>query len=433
MEVKGKKLILLELNEINFEYAKMYAEKYNLSNLKRICNEGVVRTSSESQYECLEPWIQWASAHTGKSFKEHGVFRLGDIVNTKHRQIFEEIEEVGYSVGAISPMNARNDLKKPAYFIPDPWTKTKSDESFWSINLTNALQQAVNDNAQSKLSLKSLFILCMGVIRFARPKNYFQYFKFSLGAIGKPWFKSMFLDLFLNDIHMKLLKSKKPDFSTLFLNAGAHIQHHYLFNSEFYAPKNFSNPDWYIKPDKDPLLDLLKLYDRLISDYVNSDYGLIVATGLTQIPYIKEKFYWRIKNHSEFLEKFNINFKNVSPRMTRDFLIEFHSEKDARDAENKLLGMLSVKDNVQVFEEIDNRGKSIFVTLTYPHRLESSFAVEYEGKEFDIFEDLAFVALKNGMHSSDGYLYCQGVINPKSEGKKHIKSIYKMIKEHFEI
>lgn len=58
--------------------------------------------------------------HTCKTYSEHGIFRLGDIVGSRGPQIFEQIEHAGYRVGAISPMNAENRLDFPAFFIPDP-------------------------------------------------------------------------------------------------------------------------------------------------------------------------------------------------------------------------------------------------------------------------------------------------------------------------
>ena len=33
-------------------------------------------TESESEYENLEPWIQWPSVHTGLPFKDHKILRL---------------------------------------------------------------------------------------------------------------------------------------------------------------------------------------------------------------------------------------------------------------------------------------------------------------------------------------------------------------------
>jgi len=41
--------------------------------------------------------------------------------------------------------------------------------------------------------------------------------------------KALILDSLLVDVHFTLWIKYKPDFSNLFLNSGAHIQHHYLF------------------------------------------------------------------------------------------------------------------------------------------------------------------------------------------------------------
>ena len=61
----------------------------------------------------------------------HKIFRLGDVVASDALQIFEEVEQAGFKVGAVSPMNAVNRLSAPAYFIPDPWTDTPSDRSIF--------------------------------------------------------------------------------------------------------------------------------------------------------------------------------------------------------------------------------------------------------------------------------------------------------------
>ena len=129
-KIMDKKLILIELNEINFDVVEFYlANGVNLDGFKTLFDKVIV-TKSEQEYDNLEPWIQWPSVHNGKTFFEHKIFRLGDSVYSSDEQIFEKIEKAGFSVGAISPMNATNKLKEPAYFIPDPWTQTQSDNSF---------------------------------------------------------------------------------------------------------------------------------------------------------------------------------------------------------------------------------------------------------------------------------------------------------------
>ena len=50
------------------------------------------------------------------------------------------------------PMNTKNNLKNPAYFIPDPWTKTKSDNSFLSKIITSSVSDIVNENANQKFN-----------------------------------------------------------------------------------------------------------------------------------------------------------------------------------------------------------------------------------------------------------------------------------------
>ena len=71
-------MIVVQLNEINFETVARYIEDgEQLPAFKRLLDKfGSFLTVGEAQYDELEPWIQWVSAYTGKTFKEHGVFRL---------------------------------------------------------------------------------------------------------------------------------------------------------------------------------------------------------------------------------------------------------------------------------------------------------------------------------------------------------------------
>ena len=125
-----KNLILVELNEINFSLVQKYVEAgHDLPGFRHLLDLPSRRTSSESSYSLLEPWIQWPSVHMGLKHSGHKIFRLGDVVASDALQIFEEVEQAGFKVGAVSPMNAVNRLSAPAYFIPDPWTDTPSDRS----------------------------------------------------------------------------------------------------------------------------------------------------------------------------------------------------------------------------------------------------------------------------------------------------------------
>jgi hypothetical protein len=424
------------LNEINFDVVKKYIEiqPENYPNLKKLFNYKNIKTTCEKDYENLEPWIQWASVHTCMSFKEHGVFRLGDMVGSKAPQIFERLEKAGYKVGAISAMNAENRLEKPAFFIPDPWTQTNPDNSWWSKVLSQAVSQAVNDNAQSKITLKSKLHIILGLIKFARFSNYAKYLKLIALSRSRPWTKALVLDLLLHDIHWSLFNKTRPNFSTLFLNAGAHIQHHYFYNAEPLRKElSNKNPDWYLKDEFDPLADVLSIYDAIVGDYFSrKDTELLLATGLAQKPYDRVKFYYRLNSHSEFLKKIGIEFCAVYPRMTRDFLIEFNDENSAKIAQNKLSSILITGTQIPLFDEIDNRGGSLFVTLTYPHEISLSTSFSLNGVESRLLPEVSFVAIKNGMHQEEGFaFFSPGMAKYIPEDRSHVKSLGMSVMNYF--
>jgi hypothetical protein len=429
----SRRLVLLELNEVNFDVASKYVDRLGLSNFARLFESGIRRTSSESRYEQLEPWIQWVSAHSGLTAAEHGIFRLGDIVGSKVPQLFEYLEAKGLRIGAVSPMNAENRLERPAFFFPDPWTQTACDESVWSRILTKAIAQAVNDNSESRITFRSVAALSAGLVKFARPHHYPRYAKLALASRGAPWRKALFLDLFLNDMHCRLLRKQRPDFSTLFLNAGAHIQHHYLLNSYAVDSKGPRNPEWYVSPAEDPVAEMLKVYDEILGDYLSDPHiNLIVATGLTQQPYPHATFYWRLKNHDAFLRAVGLRPSAVIPRMTRDFLVEFDSAENARQAERILGALKASTDGVNLFEMIDNRGTSLFVTLTYPHEVSSDMVVIGGGASLHLQDHLVFVAIKNGMHAPHGYICCHGdIARYAPPDGSHVKHIHSTIVQFF--
>jgi hypothetical protein len=432
---KEKKLIFVELNEINFDVVKSYLRKgVILPAFSRIFREEFTITKSESEYENLEPWIQWPSVHTGLSFEDHKIFRLGDFVNSDKEQFFEKIEAAGYKVGAISPMNASNKLINPCYFIPDPWTQTETDGSFFSNGISKAVSQAVNDNSSSKFTLSTIFNLGLAFIFLVNPLKIPSMIKYALSALGNPWRKALFLDKLLHEIHKTLYKRKRPNFSTLFLNAGAHIQHHYYFNSPFVESAELKNPDWYIKESKDPFLEMLKVYDSILLDLFKlKNSSLIIATGLSQIPYSHLKFYYRLKNHKNFLDHLGINFKDVLPRMTRDFLISFNSKTDAAFAEN-VLKEIYVDNKVKLFEEVDNRGTDLFVVLTYPHEIKVSTCINIKDKTIKLDEFVTFVAIKNGEHQGKGFAYFSDDIRkfaPKPFS--HVSAIHYSVLDYFNV
>ena len=158
-------LIFLSLNELNFDFLKKYLQYKKLNNLRKI-NDNLICTRSEKEYEKLEPWIQWPTIYTGRKADDHKIFRLGDMVHYEDKTIFNELEELGLSVGAVSSMNLNNNLKKPKYFIPDPWTSTKPDKSFWSKMIHSTISKFVINNASFKINLLDFVFLGLIFLKF---------------------------------------------------------------------------------------------------------------------------------------------------------------------------------------------------------------------------------------------------------------------------
>jgi hypothetical protein len=399
------KTILIGLNEINFEYIQFYFNKGELGNFNKLFNKhGFSETYSEDQYQLLEPWIQWVTIISGKSYEEHQVFRLGDIVGRNDlKQIFEQIESQGYSVGAVSPFNAENRLKNPVFFAPDPWTETQASGSNTFIDLSSAVSQAVNDNAKGKLTFKSIISLIKGLIKYPSFTDYLFYFKKFIRIKNQVGVKALILDKLLADTFLYEWNKGQPDFSNLFLNSGAHFQHHYMFNSAAYNG-NLKNPEWYCPKVQDPLLEILKVYDQVLGKLIKLPVRIIIATGLHQRPHKHLTYYWRIKEHENFMNIIGINdYIKLIPRMSRDFLIEFNSEKNALNGQKILKSYKAEIDGESIFS-IDNRGNSLFVELIYPNDIDDSFAIKGFTNIINFKKYISFVAIKNGEHDGIGYV-----------------------------
>lgn len=431
---KIKQLIFVELNEINFELVKKYIENgAKLPAFRSLINNGVKITSSESIYENIEPWIQWPSVHLGQDFSEHLIFRLGDIVNSESEQIFEKVEKLGFSVGCIAPMNARNALVKPDFFIPDPWTKTNADDSWQSRFIHEALSQAVNDNATEKVTILSLIKLSMALLSELSLKQLYDLTGELKWAVRKRYKKAIFLDKLLINLLMAKLKKKKTDFSTIFLNAGAHLQHHYMHASAALVSQKQTNPAWYIDPSIDPLLEVLQSYDEDLEKLLSlENMVVLIATGLSQDPYENPQFYYRLKNHENFIKKIGVKFLEIEPRMTRDFLIRFETNAD-RDAAIETLTSLEVNGE-KLFGITEPRENEAFVTLTYPKEMtDDAVLLGHQGINIKrVKEHLAFVAIKNGHHSQTGYVLSNdtSILNQVATSG-HVLQLHNVMLQHF--
>jgi hypothetical protein len=271
------------------------------------------------------------------------------------------------------------------------------------------LQQTVNENAQQRVSLRSFLTIGEAALRSFSWAGTARLLRLILRTRSRQWVKALVLDQLIHLVHVYLYKTKRPDVSFVFLNAGAHIQHHYMFNSPFIESKE-KNPRWYLAPQIDPIFEMLQSYDKVLDETLDlceaTNARCIVATGLTQVPYDRKKYYYRLRDHADFLELLGLQARQVLPRMTRDFEVLLDSPDDVAHAAGILRNVRLQRDGVALFEEIEERGNSVFVTLTYPHQiLADDVVVLANGQAVQLLPHVAFVAIKNGMHSGKGFAF----------------------------
>ena len=451
-------IYFLQLNEINFDYIDEYIRLGYLPTFKKLFEKhGYVETTSETEHHLANPWIQWPTVHTGMSYAEHKVFRLGDIVKTNHEMIYEALERNGVSVAALAAFNARNTTKSSDFFMPDPWTKTPFTGSKNLRRIYDALCQVTNDYAKKKISFQSYIDLLLGAVVNANKKYLSDYFLETLSYLkGKTWFRAIICDRLLIDTFVTQCRKHKPQFATVFLNGGAHLQHHYLFSSKAYSGKRI-NPEWHVGKDDDPLLDILQLYDTALNDTLDmaeSDENgrVIVATALHQNPHERETFYYRIDDHESFLEKIDIKYSSTYNLMTEDFVLCFENEQLALEAEQKILNVKTI-DTEEIFYvetadravrtlnkaaqifHTENRGKDIYIQLKPVAALiPENTKIMSEGKIVEDFGKLVTLAqVKNTHHHGVGYYADTGFQKGELPATFPLKDLFGMFLESYGI
>ena len=93
--------------------------------------------------------------------------------------------------------------------------------------------------------------------------------------------------------------------------------------------------------------------------------------------------------------------------MSRDFLVTCASREQAAATAARLASGRSA-DGLPLFE-VDNRGETLFVTLSYPHEIKPGFTASFDGATIaDLAPAVVFVAIKNGHHNGIGYFLDSG-------------------------
>lgn len=397
--------ISLELNELNFHYIKSYVACGQLPTFGRLLRDfQLFETIAEKQYPHLEPWIQWPTVYTGKTFAEHGIFRLGDAVYKSHNQIWEKLEGHRCKIGAISPMNAANRCAHPDFFLPDPWTNTPLTADRRTEKLFCLIRDVVNENASSGLSIFGLGrkILPL-VLPYLNMWSVSRFLTILPMALKHKWARAAFLDAMLADLFLSLVARHRTQYASLFLNAAAHIQHHYTYDSAVYNGDR-RNPAWYssaVGNDVDPLLFIYGVYDRILAQFLaRPNTHLLITTGLSQVPNERDHYQYRIVDFDRFMTMIGLEGVTVEPRMSRDFLLVFESSQAAR-AGVEALGRIVCRGRPLL--RLEDRGETLFCQVAYFGPPEGLKEITINGVSGDYSDQFVLVSIENAIHQTIGY------------------------------
>jgi hypothetical protein len=315
---------------------------------------------------------------------------------------------LGGTVAAVSPINSANRTSNAEFFVPDPWTDSPVTGP-WDLRLLHeGVHEAVNENATGSTTALSYIKLLLGASINLPRKRVLSHALFVGRAVRNSRRRAVCLDVLLAEAFIRHWSKCQPTYASLFLNAAAHLQHHYMFNSKHYGGKN-SNPSWYVPDEEDPFDVLYAKYDEVLGwiRRLTEAHGarLLVCTGLGQVPNPNLIFYYRPKHHRLLLERLGISgITEVHPRMSRDFLVEFRDADAAQAAEAVLLSVQTSE--AEPFFAVDNRGPSLFVQVCYTRELHAGTEIRIGDRSLTGLSSMfAHVSIENAIHSPLGAFF----------------------------
>ena len=407
-----KKLILIALNEFNAAFFRHACKVADLPNISQLLSMQHSRTWTDDKVERkgLDPWVQWVSIHTGTPSSQHGIRHLGDVPNLSSPQLWERLSEHGVSSGIWGAMNAtRGSAEQCHFFLPDPWTF--SEPAFPSeLNNLLALPRYYSRNylEVGKLELtKSLGKLLLFLL--TKPTLIMRLLRvipLAVKGVAKFGLNNQVLfsvfDLVSATAFFYYKKSRHPQFSLVFLNSIAHVQHNI----------------WCAEGTLDEhCLYALEAIDRslgILTEGLENDESVVVMNALNQRNIVgkKHEILYRQINPARFLDEVGIRYNSVEQLMTNDAHILFETNDSAINARNVLAGASIDGQPIFDVEYSDSTPRKLFFQLEYWQDLPDNAQFLLAGKNYPFFEHFEAVVKRTGEHLQDGDAYCRGLELP---------------------
>lgn len=419
-------MILLEVNEFSPELMHLAAKELNASNLFKLLQMQRSETTTDDKYERfgLDPWVQWVSIHTGRLSSEHGIKHLGDVPSLEYSQLWETLSSMGISSGVWGAMNAsKGNADNCKFFFPDPWSYT---ESAFPQELNNLLYfpRYYSKNYTDLAWVKIIIGVFKAIYFCLRPSIFRALLPIIpelVKHIYKHGFREYLLFILFDLVNVTLFsvyyKKYRPDFSVLFLNSLAHLQHHKWTNENVLS---------------DEMKITFRLFDKILDivfSLCGSEQPVLVANAFSQYcSYHQNEFLYRQKNPQKFLQLVGINFKKVEQAMTNDGHVFFTTTYEAKMAASIIEG--ATVDGCPLFhvDNVVNDELKLFFQVSLWQELPDDAILSINNKEIKFFDVFEKITRRTGSHSQSGHVFSRGVDVPAT---MHNHDIYDCVINHF--
>jgi hypothetical protein len=407
--------LLLEFNELTPRLMDQFIVRGLLPNFRRFREQShVFITDAGETQEHLEPWIQWVTVHCGLPYAEHGVFHLDEGQKLSKPCIWDLASDNGGRVWICGSMNVRFARETRGRFLPDPWSSADAHPAELNAFFHFVRRQVQEySNERAPLSAGEAFRFLTFLVTHGLSVSTTSAVVHQILGERKTdsrWKRATLLDRMQWDLFKYYFRKDRPVLSTFFVNSTAHFQHCYWRNFE---PEHFSIQP--LESEQRVLQDAIAFgYQQMDSivgealDLCGDDTVLMMATGLSQQPYLKMegkggKLLFRPHDLHALAPAFGLTgVTQAMPVMAEQFYLFHDSEADAERTQ-KILGGVRVSGE-PVFAEVLREGGRCFLGCSIFHEVPSDAAIEVDGRRIPFFDVFYLIkdSLKSGMHHPDG-------------------------------
>jgi hypothetical protein len=415
-----RRVILLEFNELCPSLIRRFIDAGHLPTFQRLHGESLVYTTlAQERSPYLDPWIQWATVHTGLNYEHHQISKLNEGHVCSAKRIWDFVSEEGGTVWICGSMSTAYRPGLNGALIPDPWTTKVEpipvDLRPYFAFVRKSVLHSTNERArQSPLDMVDFlrFMVAHGL----SARTVAAVVKQILAELrGHRWRRAVVLDQLQVDVFRHYWKKQRPAFSTLFLNSTAHFQHLHWREMEpelFQVQPTAAETAMY----RSAILFGYQKMDGLLArvlEMADHQTTVVLATALSQQPCLGYehqggKSFYRPRDFGALLAFAEVRgYKSVAPVMAHQFHIELESEQATRCGQERLSAL---RVDGQPAMIVERKGHQIFAwcPITTAVGPTSVLQSEVDGRHLSRdFHSIFYKVegLKSGMHHPEGLLW----------------------------